>query len=266
MPSRKDLLPDLDSKLKRLNPDPRDSVREPPARPLLGAPRAERADGSKECQSAAAEVAAPSTDSDGAKLLLGIGRTASMPDLSEISMPATGASPSRGAALTRIFFKAPWSCNSAVSIKSFTSLSMSDIKRELPSEWTPENARAHSCFSIASNMTCLVLSGCVKRRNLTSIGQVVALITSVRKAMPPVKNRTRLASCSASAPPALSTLTWMARARPTAPRRPPHVMMQHSALVTSWPSALRRFRMGREQNTTIPRMTINTRYMTTRWK
>mmetsp|Transcript_81084 Transcript_81084/g.208736 ORF Transcript_81084/g.208736 Transcript_81084/m.208736 type:complete len:203 (+) Transcript_81084:1719-2327(+) len=94
---------------------------------------------------------------------------------------------------------------------------------------------------------------------LTNVGHVVALTTSVRKAMPPVKKRTRVATSSESFPPARSFFTVMASARPTAPRSPPHVMITASCHVTGCLSGLSHFSTGSEANRTPPRMITATR-------
>mmetsp|Transcript_11855 Transcript_11855/g.33829 ORF Transcript_11855/g.33829 Transcript_11855/m.33829 type:complete len:283 (+) Transcript_11855:1766-2614(+) len=150
------------------------------------------------------------------------------------------------------------SLNSASSIFFRTPSSICNMRCLHASECSDTMALDNNCLCKLSIITCFVLSGCVRRRNLTSAGHVVAFTTSVRNAMPPVKNSTRCAVFSSTAPPARSTLTWMANARPKAPRRPPQVMTMASARVTSEPSALSHFMMGREAKMNVPRMSVRT--------
>mmetsp|Transcript_68281 Transcript_68281/g.191309 ORF Transcript_68281/g.191309 Transcript_68281/m.191309 type:complete len:294 (-) Transcript_68281:1187-2068(-) len=73
---------------------------------------------------------------------------------------------------------------------------------------------------------------CVMPRTLQSSGAVVALTTKVSAATLPTMKSTSLPSRWLSAPPARSSSTRMARARPTKPRSPPQVITAMSRTPT----------------------------------
>mmetsp|Transcript_79342 Transcript_79342/g.250653 ORF Transcript_79342/g.250653 Transcript_79342/m.250653 type:complete len:266 (-) Transcript_79342:541-1338(-) len=92
------------------------------------------------------------------------------------------------------------------------------------------------------NRTFLASEACVMPRNLQSEGEVVAFTTSVSAAIPLTRKRIWLPSLMLSCPLARSCRTRIPSARPTMPRRPPHVMTQMSAKLTLSPTRLRKGR------------------------
>mmetsp|Transcript_98735 Transcript_98735/g.308120 ORF Transcript_98735/g.308120 Transcript_98735/m.308120 type:complete len:245 (-) Transcript_98735:207-941(-) len=100
----------------------------------------------------------------------------------------------------------------------------------------------------------------VRPRKRQSMGEVVALTTSVSAAMPLTRKSTRSPSSSLRRPRARSWRTRMARARPTMPRRPPQVMMMRSLRLTRSPA---RFSRGRRPRSITSRRTIITKYTRT---
>mmetsp|Transcript_154802 Transcript_154802/g.475651 ORF Transcript_154802/g.475651 Transcript_154802/m.475651 type:complete len:252 (+) Transcript_154802:2061-2816(+) len=112
---------------------------------------------------------------------------------------------------------------------------------------------------MACMMVCLVSEVLAMPSHLTRRGHVVALTSRVRAAMPLVKNSTRFPSRGSKRPPALSMCRWMARERPTAPRRPPQHMTAASPAVTGCLSCARICRIGIESTSIRARTTKETR-------
>mmetsp|Transcript_70728 Transcript_70728/g.205047 ORF Transcript_70728/g.205047 Transcript_70728/m.205047 type:complete len:366 (+) Transcript_70728:1254-2351(+) len=92
-----------------------------------------------------------------------------------------------------------------------------------------------------------------------SFGAVVALITSVSAATPPTRKSTRWPSSSLNLLPARSRSTKIAKAKPTMPRKPPHVMISTSFTGTLWPQELR---IGLSISNITKRMNVTAMYTT----
>mmetsp|Transcript_78420 Transcript_78420/g.239900 ORF Transcript_78420/g.239900 Transcript_78420/m.239900 type:complete len:209 (+) Transcript_78420:1494-2120(+) len=96
-----------------------------------------------------------------------------------------------------------------------------------------------------------------------NFGAVVAFTTNVSAATPPTRKRTRSPSVLLNMPFARFLSTRIARARPTMPRRPPHVMISTSLIDTFWPQRLSK---GQRSKSMTKRTTVTTTYTATAHK
>jgi len=142
-----------------------------------------------------------------------------------------------------------------VSIWCFISSNTCNTASLTADEWPPTSTCSTRRRCTSSISCCLAFGTSVMPKRLTKAGQVVALTNRVRQATPPTMNKIRCASCSEMAPPARSEDTWIAKASPTAPRRPPQLITMPSFQPTGCRSEWSTFRAGSEPSTKMTRMT-----------